>query len=166
MDRSDDVLVSRLAMEVAVALAFLAVGATVTFGSMEFGTGWGDAGPQPGYFPFYIGLVIMAASVGTLVQAVLQHRDRRVSFLTRVQARRVAAFGLPMLGFVLLASGLGLYVALIVYLTATMIVQGRYPAWKALLVGLLTAVAFHVVFEVWFKVPLLKGPIEAWLRIH
>ncbi len=159
-------LVSRLAVEVAVALTTAAIGLTVLLGAQEFGTGWGDAGPQPGYFPFYIGLIVVAASLGVLVQAVIRYRDRSVAFLTHEQARRVAAFFGPMLAFVAVAALLGLYVALIAYLTATMVVQGRYRLWQALTVAFGTAGIFYVVFEVWFMVPLLKGPIEAWLRIH
>ena len=71
-----------------------------------------------------------------------------------------------MLAFVVLAVLLGLYVALVAYLCGAMVVQGGYRPLKALAVSAGTAVACYLVFEVWFQVPLLKGPLEALLKIH
>jgi|PlaIllAssembly_1097288.scaffolds.fasta_scaffold01773_4 hypothetical protein len=161
------VLLSRFAVEVTLAAVTAAIGAVVTIGALEFGTGWGDGGPQPGYFPFYIGIIVMLASGGVLVEAFAnRERLRATAFLRREQGMRIAAFFGPMVGFVLVASLLGLYVALIVYLTATMVVQGHYRLPRALAVSVGSAVIFYLIFEVWFRVPLLKGPLEALLRIH
>jgi hypothetical protein len=71
-----------------------------------------------------------------------------------------------MLGFVVLSVFLGLYVALSLYLMGVMIFQGGYRPLKALAVGVGTAIISYVIFEVWFQVPLLKGPLEALLKIH
>ena len=51
-------------------------------------------------------------------------------------------------------------------MASVFLVMGGYRLWQALAVAFGTAGVFYVVFEVWFMVPLLKGPIEAWLRIH
>lgn len=167
MQNPSAVVFTRFAVELAMALVTGALGAAVTFGALEFGTGWGDAGPQPGYFPFYIGIIVMLASAATLVEVfVNRERHRSTAFLRRDQALRVLAFFGPMVAFVVVAALLGLYVALIAYLTATMLVQGRYSLPRALAVSLVAAVAFYLVFEVWFKVPLLKGPLEPLLGIH
>jgi hypothetical protein len=153
-------------MEVATACLVTAVGALVCFGALEYGIGWGDAGPQPGYFPFYVGLIIIFASGGVLIQALAQHRDRREAFLTREQGARILAFSVPMLGFVVLSVPLGMYVAQTVYLCGVMVVQGGYRFPKAAAISVATSLISYVVFEVWFLVPLLKGPLEAWLGIH
>ena len=47
-----------------------------------------------------------------------------------------------------------------------MVVQGRYRLPRALAVSVGSAVIFYLIFEVWFRVPLLKGPLEALLKIH
>ena len=116
MRSSSETLVTRLTMEVAVALFTAAIGAIAVFGSVGDGIGWDDAGPQSGYFPFYIGLIVIVASLGALVQAVIKHRDRKAVFLTREQGQRVLSFSLPMAAFVLVANFLGLYVGLLLYL--------------------------------------------------
>lgn len=159
-------LMTRLTMEIAVACAAALAGAIVSYGSLEIGTGWGDAGPQPGYFPFYIGLFIVIASVGVLIEAVITQRRLKQVFLTREQGRRILSFFLPMLGFVAVSMVLGLYVGLALYLFGVMTIQGGYRAGKALAICVCTIVIFYLVFEKWFQVPLLKGPIEAWLKIY
>jgi hypothetical protein len=159
-------LLTRLTVEIAVACTAALAGAIVSYGSLEIGTGWGDAGPQPGYFPFYIGLFIILASCAVLIEAVIEQRKRKQVFLTREQGHRVLSFFLPMLGFVVLSMLLGLYVGLALYLFGVMTIQGGYRIGKALAVCSSTIVIFYFVFEKWFQVPLLKGPIEALLHIY
>jgi len=166
MPNPSGTLLTRLTMEIAVALAAALAGAIVCYGSLDIGTGWGDAGPQPGYFPFYIGLFIVLASCGVLIEAVIGQRQRQQIFLTREQGHRILTFFLPMLGFVAVSMVLGLYVGLALYLFGTMTIQGGYRIGKALAVCSSTIVIFYYVFEKWFQVPLLKGPIEALLKIY
>jgi len=166
MRTTSGVLLTRFTMEVATALVTGLLGAIVCYGSLEFGVGWGDAGPQPGYFPFYVGVIVMIASAVNLTMAFVHHRDRVENFLTHEQGRRVVAFFGPMLAFVLVSSFLGVYVGMILYLFGAMVFQGGYHPAKATAVSLTTAVANYFLFEVWFKVPLLKGPLEALLGIH
>lgn len=159
-------VLSRLTMEIAVALVTALAGAIVCYGSIEIGTGWGDAGPEPGYFPFYIGLFIIIASVAVLIETVIKQRRHQQIFLTSEQGHRILTFFLPMFAFVAVSMVLGLYVSLALYLFGTMTIQGKYPISKALAVCLGTVVIFYFVFEKWFQVPLLKGPLEALLNIY
>ena len=156
---------TRFAAETATALVTFALGIAVAFGAREYGTGWTAAGPEPGAFPLYVGLLVIAGSAGNLFFA---WRTRRAGapFLDVVQARRIAAFGVPMLGFVVLAVTLGFYVATAIYLCAVMRFQGGYRWLSAVAVALGTSLFFFVLLDLWFKVPLLKGPLEAFLRLH
>ena len=163
MDIKNQAVVSRFAMEIGTASILLVIGVFATLGSLEFEIGWDPvAGPQPGYFPFYIGLIIMASSSIVVLQTIMARRDQVLIFLTREQAGRIAAFFLPVIVFVALCSVLGIYVATTLYLLFTMLVQGRYRLPLALAVSLGTSASFFVLFELVFKQPLLKGPLEAW----
>ena len=156
--------ISRFAMEVVVALAVCIAGAVVVVGALEFGIRWSDAGPEAGYFPFYVGLLLIAGGLGALVQAVLARPDS--VFLDRVQLQRLASFFVPMTIFVIVSVFLGLYVGTAVYLLVVMRFQGGYRWPFSLLVSLGTVLFFFVIFELWFKVPLLKGPLEELLGIY
>lgn len=156
---------TRFAAEVVTALVTLCLGAAVVVGSLEYGTGWTEGGPQPGAFPFYVGVLVVAASAGNLVLA-LRKRRPRVVFVAPEQARRIAAFGLPLLAFVALSLTLGFYVATAAYLAGVMRFQGRYRIFACVAVGVGTSAFFFAVLDVWFKVPLIKGPLEALLGLH
>jgi hypothetical protein len=52
--------------EIAVAALFLMAGVLVMYDSVRLGSTWGDDGPKPGYFPFYIGLIMTVAAVMNL----------------------------------------------------------------------------------------------------
>jgi len=141
------------------------LGAAIVIGAREYGTGWTVAGPQPGTFPFCVGLIVVAASAGNLV-AAWRRRHAGALFIDATKARRVAAFALPMLAFVALAVTLGFYVATALYLATAMRFQGGYHWLSSIAVAIGTSAFFFLLLELWFKVPLLKGPLEAALRIH
>jgi hypothetical protein len=165
-DKADRPIVSRLAVELAVAAITAGLGLAVVIGAIEYQIGWDDAGPQPGYVPFYVGLIIILGSIGVAVQAWRARERAGPSFLTVVQARRVATFALPILVFVGVSLVTGLYVATALYLMATMMFQGGYRWPRAVLTSVAIAIVFFVLFEIGFKQPLLKGPLEAWLGFH
>ncbi len=159
-------LISRISMEVATALVTGAVGIAVMWGAVEHDIGWGDSGPASGYFPFRIGVLIVLASLTNLVIALRRRSADHSVFVTNVQMRSVLAFGLPILGFVIVSSFLGLYVGTILYLAFVMIFQGGYRPVYAIGLALAVAVAMRLIFPIWFKVPLLTGPLEALLGLY
>jgi hypothetical protein len=65
--------------------------------------------------------------------------------------------------FVFLIGYIGIYVAAALYIGFFMAWLGRYsPAW-IVPVAVLVPLVFFVLFEIWFLVPLPKGPVEGWL---
>ena len=57
-------------VDMVVAILIIALGGLVMYDSYQVGIGW-ESGPQSGYFPFYIGVLMTLASVVTLVQATV-----------------------------------------------------------------------------------------------
>ena len=163
---SERALVSRATMEVATALATGAIGALVMWGALEHDIGWGDSGPAAGYFPFRIGVLIVLGSLANLILPVWKHGREGTPFVTREQAWRVASFGLPVLGFVIGSLFLGLYVAAFLYLVFVMVLQGGYRLIFALALAAGVVVLMRLIFPIWFKVPLLTGPIENLLGLY
>ena len=168
--------ISTRTMEIAVAAILFALGALVVFDSVRLGAGWADDGPQSGYFPFYIGLLLCVSSVATLVQVGLAEWKRRDQFRGAIAERRsqFVAWGplrlvlsvlLPALVYVVGVQLIGIYVASAVYIAVFMRWLGKYPWPKSVAVGVLVSAALFFMFEVWFKVPLFKGAYDplAWL---
>ena len=78
---------SHRGVEMGVAVAMVAFGAIVIYGSLQVGIGWGPEGPKSGFFPFYLGVVIIASSVLNVLAANAQ--DRRKVFAEWSQLRSV-----------------------------------------------------------------------------
>jgi hypothetical protein len=148
-------------METAFALITMAFGATVISGALEFSIGWGEIGPEAGYFPFRIGTLIVLASVVNLVRAVKRRRAPVETILTGEGGRRLVAFAIPVLAFVGIVMVLGIYVASALYLLFTVGLVARHRLPVALGVSLGFPLVLFVLFEIVFRTPLLKGPLEA-----
>lgn len=158
--------VSRFAVELGVAALTGAFGAAVCYGALDIGTGWTEFGPEAGYFPFYVGLLILLGSMANAIHAFVRHRGTGEIFIDGQRARVVGSFLLPLIAFAGVSAELGLYVGTALYIAGTMLFQGRYKWWIALPSGIGVSLFFFIVFEIGFKVPLLKGPVEAWFGIY
>jgi len=151
--------------EIGLALFFLALGGIVIYDSVRLGAKWADDGPQTGYFPFYIGLLIVLASVANLVAALAIRPEAERSFVEVGQLKLVLAVLVPTAIYVALIGWLGIYVASAVFIAFFMRWLGKYPWWKAAAVSIGNSVVFFVIFEMWFKIPLPKGALENLLGI-
>ncbi len=148
-------------VEIGTAAFFGAVGAAAVFDAVRIGHGWGEDGPQSGTFPFWVGLILLAASLATLGGAVL-NRSRAV-FATREQLLSVARVLLPAALYVAAMHVLGLYVSSAALIAWFMVTLGGYRLVTSLIAAAATMVLVFVVFELWFLVSLPKGPIESAL---
>jgi putative tricarboxylic transport membrane protein len=156
------------AVEAATSLLLAGIGAAAMWDSRRLGAGWGAEGPQSGYFPFWIGLVLLAASLGNLALAFCARGGAAAAkgdglFVTWPQLRLVLSVLLPTAVYVAAIPFIGLYVASAVLVAWFMIRLGGFRWWVAAASGLATALVAFVVFEEWFLVALPKGPAEAWL---
>jgi putative tricarboxylic transport membrane protein len=150
--------------EIGVALFMLLLAGLVIADSLRVGIGWADDGPRSGYFPFYIGLILAAASGWTLL-AALTRRDGSdgEEFATVGQLRSVAQIGVPIAVYVAVLSVMGLYVASLALIGYFMKRHGRYGWALTAAVSIGVPLVAFLVFERWFLVPLPKGPLEAAL---
>ena len=165
-DRQDsNGVVSNRTMNMAVALGLMAVAGVVMLSCYRLGAGWEkNVGPQSGYFPFYVALFMFVSSGATLLQSLFSHRRQRGDlFFSRSELNMVLHFLIPIAIFVVLALYIGIYISTFVFITYFMMWHGRYSLYRTLPVALAVPIVLFVVFEIWFLVPLPKGPIEAWL---
>lgn len=149
---------SNRTVEAVVAALLFLFGAVFAYTSYKLGFRWAIEGPQSGFFPFYVSLIICAASAMILFHAL---RDRgpkgAAAFVERGQLRQVLHVLLPAGVFVLGIQLIGIYVASVLYIVVFMRWLGKYSWLKSSLLAVAIIVAFFFMFEVWFQVPLYKG---------
>ena len=163
----DRVVGSVRTWEIVVAVLFFIVGAVVVWDSRRLGSEWGSDGPQAGYFPFYIGLIICIASFANFLGAFRKGSRGAKPFVTWGQLKMVLVVMIPSIVYVALMRNpvysLGLYEASVIFIAFFMRCLGKYSWPKIAAVSVGVMIVFFLMFEVWFKVPLPKGPIEAMI---
>jgi hypothetical protein len=147
--------------EVAVYAALLALALLLGFDNWRSGAGWAKDGPQSGYFPFYLCVILAGACLFGLVVAYRHRRAATTTFVTRDQLWRVMQVFVPTFLFCVLLQWLGLYVASFLLIAGFMRVVGRIAWWKSLVTALLFAVIMFATFDLAFDVIMPKGPLEA-----
>ena len=171
MDNKDDTtpdepaLITNRSMDIVVALIFLGLCAVVIYDSRRLGIGWREGeGPAPGYFPFYIAVMMAAASLINLARALGgKDADARETFVSTAAFSRVMQVLVPTIGYVALIQYLGIYVASALFIMGFMLVFGREGIIRTIGVGVGVPLALFLMFERWVLVPLPKGPLEAFL---
>ena len=153
--------ISMRAVEIAVAALLFVVGAIVVYDSHRLGSSWGADGPQSGYFPFYIGLLICVSSAVVLVQGLLKLKSDRGIFVNSEQFKQVLIILLPSTLYVLGVQLIGIYVPSAVFIGLFMKIMGKYSWLRSVVVSLAVSAIAFLMFEIWFKIPLPKGPFEA-----
>ncbi len=153
---------------VTAAVIFL-IGAVVIWDSYRLGSKWGADGPEAGYFPFYIGLILCIASMVNFYSAIREKSSD--SFVSVSSLKMILSVIIPTLLYVCLIGGigplpaLGIYVASAIFIALFMKWLGKYKWPITVAVSVSVPVVFFVLFEIWFKVPLPKGPLEAALGL-
>jgi hypothetical protein len=148
-------------MEVIVALAIVVGGGIVIADSVRVGFTWGPDGPRAGYFPFYIGCLLVAAGLYVTGQTLYSWRKLAgKTFVTADALKPVFLMLLPTIGFVIVIAFLGIYVAAFIYIGGFMLWQGKYRWLPTLAISAGLPIVLFLVFELWFLVPLPKGPVE------
>ncbi len=125
-------------VDVVASLLLLALAVLLGFDNWRTGMSWDSTGPQAGYFPFYLSVILAAACLFGIGKEFLARRQASKTFLTRAQLRRVTQVFVPTLLFCVVTQWLGLYVASFLLVAGFMAFIGR---------------AFDVIMP--------KGPLEA-----
>jgi hypothetical protein len=151
-------------MEIATAIAIMVFAAVVMVSNYRLGAGWDRNGPESGYFPFYVGVITFISGAAILIGELIKGGAAGAeSFVEGRPLRRVLRIVIPTLIYVVAIIYVGIYVATAVFVSVFMVWLGRYRVVVAVALGVAIAVALFLTFEVWFLVPLPKGPLETLL---
>jgi len=147
--------------DIVTAALLLALGGVVLDESVRMGIGWGSDGPESGFVPFWLALVLVSCSAFTLVRAARRRSQKR--FVRRDQLVRVLQVLLPAAAMLALTPFAGIYVAGALYMFVYMRWAGRFSWPSSVALPLAFMLIVFLIFERWFLVPLPKGPLETWL---
>src|ERR1700737_5200680 len=86
-------------VDVVVSLLLIALALTLGYDNWRTGIAWDSTGPEAGYFPFYLSVILAGASLYGLVTAFLARKEASETFVTRAQLGRVMAVFVPTLLF-------------------------------------------------------------------
>ena len=150
-------------VEAGVTLAIALFGVIVIVGSVKAGINWGAEGPRAGFFPFYVGIAIVAASAVNLWNGL--HEEDKGLFAEWGQLRQVLSVVVPTAIYVGAMPFTGLYLASMIFIAWFMRWLGKYNWLTVLAVAIGMPVVTYLIFERWFLVPLPKGPVEEWLGL-
>jgi putative tricarboxylic transport membrane protein len=160
---ADPPAASRRALEIGTAATLAMAGGIVSAASLAHDIGWSANSPGAGYFPFRVGVLLAVAGAALVIQHLRLRTD--AVFATRPELRRALGVALPTAA---LAGGtmvLGTYVASGLFLAFMMRRHGGYRWLPAVAFGVVSIAVFYMVFDLWFRVPLAKGPLEAALGL-
>jgi putative tricarboxylic transport membrane protein len=160
-DENSPAVTTNRTVDVVVSLALLALAVLLGADNWRTGASWDSTGPQPGYFPFYLSVILGGASLYGIGAAFLSRKEAAETFVTRAQLRRVMAVFVPTLLFCIATQFLGLYVASFVLTAGFMRWVGKIALWKSLLTAFVFSALMFVTFDIAFDVIMPKGPLEA-----
>ncbi len=145
--------------EIVVAAILMGFGILVAVDSVRRGAGWGPDGPQAGFFPFMMAVLILAGCAVVLWQAIRRTgvAESGARFVVRGGLRPVLTVLVPAALMVALTEVVGLYLASMIYLTAYIRWVGGFRWVVVLAVGILVPLVFYVMFEKFFLVPMPQG---------
>jgi hypothetical protein len=153
---------SHRSLEIAVAVFIGLLAVIGLYGASRVGIGWGAEGPQAGFFPFYVSAIVLIASGVNFISAIRTPDDGKI-FAEWGQLRRVFSVIVPTAVYVALIPYLGMYVSSALLIGVFMRWFGKY-GWPLVIgIAVLVPVLTFFMFEIWFLVPLPKGPLESYL---
>jgi hypothetical protein len=149
-------------VDLVVSLLILAFAILFAWDSNRTGNEWASDGPEAGYFPFYLSVLMGAAALYGIGRVLLAKVHEGEVFVTRGQLYRVMQVFIPGVIFCIATQYLGIYVASFILTAGFMIWIGNIAVWKSVLTALIFSFAMFYIFEIAFNVIMPKGPLEAF----
>lgn len=163
-DENSPAIASQRSVDAGTMLVLMGFALLMAYDNWRTGISWAPDGPEPGYFPFYLSVILFLASAYGLVASFVGKqaaKEAADAFVTRDQFRRVLLVFMPTLAFCFATQWLGLYVASFLLIALFMIFVGKIAVWKSVLTALIFAGFSFWLFELQFDVIMPKGPLEA-----
>lgn len=148
------------AVEIGVVIVLIALSGLLFYEAFRLGPGWGESGPQPGFFPFVLTLFMVTGALGVLYVTV-RKPDRRPFFEVSHEVEDLLKVGMPIVIAVLAIRWLGLYITSGLYLAIFMAWYGRFRWDKALAGGVALPAILWILLREGFNISM---PMSVFYR--
>jgi hypothetical protein len=148
-------------VEIGTVSVFLLLGMVLFYESMRLGPGWGDSGPQPGFFPFVLTVLLVLGLLGVIYIDILRRPDNRPFFEVSQEVSDLLRVGIPILVAVALIRWIGMYVTAGLYLGFFMAWYGKFRWSSALAGGLIFSGALWLLLREGFNISM---PMSVFYR--
>jgi len=149
------------AVELGAVVCLLVLGVVLLSESIDLGPGWGESGPQPGFFPFVLTVLLILGTLGVLYANVYRDPNLHPFFEVSQEVTDLLRVGIPIVATVVVIRWLGLYVGSGLYLAFFMAWYGRFRWYQALAGGILLPVIMWLTLREGFNIPM---PMSAFYR--
>ena len=149
------------AVEFGVVICLLVLSVVLLLESIELGPGWGESGPQPGFFPFVLTIAMILGTLGVFYANVYREPNQHPFFEVSQEVQDLLRVGIPIFVAIVLVRWLGIYVASGLYLALFMAWYGRFRWYQALAGGILLPTIMWLTLREGFNIPM---PMSAFYR--
>ena len=144
--------------DLVVVLLLLAFGVGVVVQAESVGAGWIRGRPESGFFPYWLGVILVALSLIVLAQTLWRWRRMTEPFFhDRDALRSVLKVGATAGVAIVLIYFVGFYAAAVLYMLLYTYWVGRHRLLTAIAVSVGIPVVIYVVFERWLLILLPRG---------
>ena len=143
------------------------LGLFLAFKSMRLSV-WSKFGPDEGFFPLSVAIIIIGLSLTILVKSVLHTQGPKKMGITEEQGKkgetifRVSSYAILMLVYGLLIEWLGFLMTSALFIFPIVKIVERQNWKTTLLLGFISIVISYVLFVYFLGVPLPRGFMGAW----
>jgi hypothetical protein len=139
-------------VELGAIVCLLVLGVVLLSESIELGPGWGESGPQPGFFPFVLTVLLILGTLGVLYANVYRDPNLHAFFEVSQEVTDLLRVGIPIVVAVVVIRWLGIYAGSGLYLAFFMAWYGRFRWHQALAGGILLPVIMWLALREGFNI--------------
>ena len=145
--------------EIVVSALFMLVGIIVIADSVRLGFMWGRTGPASGFFPFYLGVGVVIASVIVLFNAFALYRKKGAGgpLMPPGALKPILWVVIPSTAMVAVTELVGLHIAAALFLGFYMRAVGKIQWGTTLLISVIAPLSLYITFDKLFLIPLPQG---------
>ena len=145
--------------DIITALIIMLFGVIVAADSIRIGIGWAADGPEGGFFPFAMAVLVIGGSVLVIRQAIKGTSSVKGNkrFVEVGGMKPILIVVIPACLMILFIDVVGLYISAMIYLVGYIKWAGDHSWRTSLLVGILVPLVSYIVFEKFFLIPMPMG---------